>query len=423
MFRALNHRNYRLFFVGQTISLIGSWMDTIAMSWLVLQLTNSTVLLGTVLLFNQVPAFFISPFAGVWIDQLDRRRLLVVTQSISGAVAFLTAYLVFTGLIQVWEIMALSLILGLVSAFDMPGRQTFMIEIVTNREDLSNAIALNSSQFNIARLIGPPMAGMVIHLVGIATCFLINAISFFAVIGALLAMKVPRFRRDVGDKKIFQHMKEGWSYITGFTPIWVLLVLLAAMSFSSGMYYVLMPVYAKNVFLGDERTYGFLSGAVGIGALSGALLLATRKNVIGLGKLIVVSTGVYGLAMVAFGLNHSYVIALVLLAFVGFGVMVNMAATNTLLQSLLDDSMRGRVMAFYSMSFLGSMPIGSFLSGTLAPVIGLSGVIWIAGGIGIVSSFLFSRVLPNIRIQARSVLTEKGLYPTAQPAISPGQGQ
>jgi MFS family permease len=421
MLRAFRYRNYRLFFGGQSISLIGTWMQTIAMSWLIYQISHSTALLGVVALVSQVPAFIVSPIAGVWLDQLDRRKILVATQSLACIQAFILAALVFTNQIAVWHILVLSVGLGLVSAFDIPGRQAFLIQMVENHEDLGNAIALNSSQFNIARLIGPAVAGVLIKLVGEATCFLLNGISYIFVIGALLLIKVPPHTKKVQQQNLFANIAEGWRYTSSFVPIRALLLLLALISLCSGMYSVLMPAFATKVFHGDASTLGYLYGAVGVGALAGAIQLAARRAVVGLGTLAFISALVFGVSMGLFGVVHTFALSLAVLVGVGYGTMVNMAATNTLLQSLLEEHMRGRVMAFYTMAFMGAMPLGSFVGGYLADAVGLAETAILSGSLAIVGAFVFFIKLPDIRAEARPVLQRKGVIPNPEKAGAAGQ--
>src|SRR5437016_3513503 len=309
MFRAFQHRNYQLFFAGQTISLIGTWVQQVAMLWLVYTLTRSSALLGVMSLISMFPAFIISPLAGVWLDQWNRRNVLIATQTLAGVQALILALLVYTHTMQVWHVLLLSFGVGLVNAFDMPGRQAFLTEMVSNREDLGNAIALNSSQFNIARLIGPVVGASLMAIVGAGMCFLINGISFIAVIGALLAMKVPHRTPPTKGKNIFQDMREGWRFTSRFVPISSLLILLAAVSFTGGMFMVLLPAYAHDFFKGQVQTYGILSAAIGVGALFGAVMLTLRKNVKGFATLSFYSAAISGASLVLLAFTNQFWLA------------------------------------------------------------------------------------------------------------------
>ncbi|HEY3781424.1 MAG TPA: MFS transporter [Fimbriimonadaceae bacterium] len=419
MFRAFRSRNYRLFFGGQSISLVGTWMQNVAMQLLVYRLTHSTALLGIISLVSQLPAFLVSPFAGVWLDEWDRRKVIVATQTLSGLQAGVLAILVFGGWVQVWHLVALSVVLGMIGAFDMPGRQAFLIEMVHDREDLQNAIALNSSQFNIARLIGPALAGFVITVMGEKVCFAANAVSYIAVVWALLAMRVPRHTKKIREQTVLQQLADGWHYTRKFTSISSLLILLAAVSFSSGMFSVLLPALAVDYFKGNSAaTLSYLYVATAIGALAGAMWLAARKTIIGLGTVAMVAALVYGLGTIAFGVAPTLWSGLVILLFAGYGGMVNMAATNTLLQTLVDERMRGRVMSFYTMSFIGTMPVGAFLGGFLAGGIGLMPTCFVAGSATIIAAAWFYWRLPLVKAHARPVLQERGILPIVEPDLA-----
>ncbi len=368
-FRALGHRNYRLFFSGNIVSLVGTWMQNMAMSWLVYRLTGSTALLGLVSFTSMVPAFFLSPFAGAFVDRWPKRKVVVGTQTLAMLQAFTLAALELTGVVQVWHIVALSMVLGLVNAFDMPGRQAFMIEIVEKREDLPNAIALNSSIFNVARLIGPMLAGIAIYRFGEGFCFLMNGVSFLAVIAGLLAMRVPKARRPESRNHVLQDLKEGASYVWEHRAIRLLILFIAVTSFVNGAYTVLLPVYAKHIIGGGERMLGYLYGAIGFGAFAGAISLASRKSVHGLSNTLAGAAFVLGGSLAVFGQAKVELIALPLLVAIGFGQITHMASTNTLVQTLAEDKMRGRVMSFYAMAFY-AMPIGSLLCGWFAEAVG-----------------------------------------------------
>jgi MFS family permease len=411
IFRALHHRNYRLFFGGQGISLIGTWMQQIAMSWLVYHITHSAFLLGFVGFLGQIPALLLSPFAGVLIDKWNRHRILVCTQSLAMIQAFILALLALTGTIAIWHIIILALFLGFVNAFDMPTRQSFVVEMVETGEDLGNAIALNSFLFNGARLLGPSIGGILISLLGEGMCFLLNGISFIAVIIALLAMKITKKEIRSRSSQVFKGMKEGFTYAFGFPPIRSLLLLLALTSLTAMPYTVLMPVFAKNILHGGPQTLGFLLGASGVGALVGAIYLASRTSVLGLGKLIVIASSIFGIGLIAFSISRILWLSLLLLVLTGFGMMVQMVSSNTVLQTIVEEDKRGRVMSLYTMAFMGMVPFGSLLAGSLASKIGAPGTVIISGAACILGSILFARKLPALREMVRPIYIEKEILP------------
>jgi MFS family permease len=411
--RALRSRNYRLFFSGQSISLVGTWMTRVATGWLVYRLTGSAVLLGTVSFAGQVPAFFLGPLAGVLVDRWDRHRTLVVTQVLSMLQSFAMAALALTGVITAWQIVALAVVQGVVNAFDMPARQSFVIEMVDRREDLGNAIALNSSLVNAARLIGPALAGIVISIVGEAWCFAVDGVSYIAVIISLLLMRVVR-RAPAGSRKnVVDELREGWSYVAGSVPIRSILVLLGLISLAGMPYTVLMPIIASDVLHGGPNTLGILMAASGLGALGGAFGLAIRRTVLGLGMRIVVCSGVFGLALMAFGWSTRLWLSLLILPVIGFAMMQHMAASNTILQTIVEDEKRGRVMAFYSMAFQGMAPFGSLLAGVLGGKIGTRWTLLVSGILCAAGSVWFARRLPEIRTVLRPVYVRLGILPEA----------
>jgi MFS family permease len=410
--RALKHRNYKLFFSGQIISLTGTWMQQVALSWLVYSMTGSAFILGVVGFSSQVPTFILAPFAGVLIDRWDKHKIIIITQFLLMLIAFLFAFLIYTGLIQVWHIIALNIITGFINGFDMPARQSFMIEIVEKREDLSNAIALNSSVFNAARLIGPSIAGLFIAAVGEAACFLFNGISFIAVIIALLAMRIKPFIRENGmETNVIAGLKEGFKYTFGFQPIRSLILLIALMSLWGMPYTVLMPVFAKDVLHGGAHTLGFLMGAVGMGALTGAIYLASRKSILGLGKLIVFAGITFGIGLICFSQSVNLYFSLLVLSVTGASMMMQSASCNTILQTIVDDNMRGRVMSFYTMSFMGMMPFGSLISGSIASGIGAPATLTIGGIICIFGGILFASQLKTIRRMVAPIYRKIGIIP------------
>ncbi len=406
---SLRNRNYRLFFFGQTASLVGTWMQVVAMSWLVYHLTNSALLLGLVGFFSQIPAFFIAPFAGVFIDRWNKHRVLVITQILSMLQALALAVLTLTGAINIWHIVALSLSLGFINAFDMPARQAFVVEMVEKRSDMANAIALNSAIVNVSRLIGPAVAGILVALVGEGYCFLINAISFMAVIVALLAMKIKKFQPASSGKNVLHEVREGLRYAFGSTPIRWLLILLGIISIAGMPYTILMPIFAKDIFNGSSYTLGFLMASSGVGALIGGIYLAARKTVLGLGKILAAAAAIFGTGLIFFGISKILWLSLAMMVFTGFGMLINIAAVNTILQTITEDDKRGRVMSFYTMAFIGLTPIGNLLAGILAESIGAPNTVIISGAVCILGAIIFSIKLPSIKLAARPVYIEKGI--------------
>ena len=407
--RALRAPNFRLFFSGQSISLIGTWMTRVATSWLVYRLTGSAWLLGIVGFMGQIPTFVLAPFAGVWVDRWNKRSVLVWTQALAAFQSLVLAALTLSHRITVRDILALSVLQGLINAFDMPGRQAFLIEMVDDKRDLGNAIALNSSIVNVARLIGPSIAGVVIALYGEGWCFLADGISYFAVIASLLAM---RLRPIVGAERrdtVFQQLREGWQYVSGFLPIRNLLLLFAIVSLMGMPYTVLMPVFASQVLHGGAHTLGFLMGAAGVGALVSALLLALRKSVKGLLKMVPISAALFGAGLVCFGLSHILWLSLTLMLFVGFGMMQGMAASNTIIQTLAPADKRGRVMSFYTMAFVGMAPFGSLLAGGLAHVMSASWAVVITGSCCMLGAGWFWRQMGAVRTAMRPIYRELGI--------------
>ncbi len=408
-FRSLSHRNYRLFFGGQGLSLVGTWMQQIAVSWLVYRLTGSALMLGIVGFSSRIPTFLLAPAAGVLVDRWDRHRTLVLTQTLSMIQALILAILVLTKVITVWEIIVLTLILGIINAVDVPARQSFVVDMIGKKQDLGNAIALNSSMVNGARLVGPSLAGILIALVGEGLCFLINAVSFLAVIVSLLAMRNIPKRPKAIHAHFLRGLKEGFQYAFGFAPIRSLLLLLALVSLMGMGYMVLMPVFAKEILHGGPNTYGFLMGATGVGALAGALFLASRKTVIGLGRLIAVCSGIFGAGLVCLSFTRAFGLSLVFMTIIGFGMMVQMASTNTVIQTIVDEDKRGRVMSFYAMAFMGMTPFGSLLAGSLAHAIGVPYTVLIGGSCCLIGSLMFARRLPGLRKLVRPIYLEKGV--------------
>jgi MFS family permease len=407
--RALRHRNYRLFFSGQSISLIGTWLTRVATSWLVYRLTGSSLLLGTVGFAGQIPTFLVAPFAGVWIDRWNRHRVLLITQVLAMLQSAGLAALTLSGRITVPAVLALSVFQGLINAFDVPARQSFVSQMIEERADLPNAIALNSSMVNGARLLGPSIAGALIAAFGEGYCFLIDALSYVAVIASLLAMRLPPFVRGKEPHRMLGQLVEGFRYAAGFPPIRSVLLLLALVSLMGVPYMVLMPAVATRVLGGGAHTLGFLMTASGVGALGGTLYLAGRKSVLGLGRVVAFSAALFGLCLVAFSLSHEFWLSFVLLIPTGLGMMVQMAASNTILQTLVDDDKRGRVMSFFTMAFFGTLPFGSLFAGLMADAVGAPRTILIGGVCCILGAAVFFRALPGLRVAARPVYIRLGI--------------
>lgn len=422
MLRALRHRNYKLFFVGQGISLIGTWLTRVATSWLVYRLTDSAAMLGFVAFAGLVPAFLLAPIAGVLVDRWDRRRLLIVTQVLAMIQSLALAALALTNAITIHHIILLSLFQGFINAFDMPGRQSFVIEMVDDREDLGNAIALNSSMFNGARLIGPSIAGVLIASVGEGYCFLIDGISYGAVIVSLLMMRLKR--REFAPKKetVLRGLAEGFTTAFGLAPIRAILLLVALTGLVGMPYVVLMPVFARDVLGGGPHTYGFLMAAAGVGALTGALFLASRPSVTGLEKIIPIMGALFGAGLVLFSLSRSLGVSLAVLFITGFGMMVQTAASNTILQTIVDDDKRGRVMSFYTTAFLGMAPFGGLIAGQLAARFGAPVTVLADGCLLMLGAALFARNLPRLRELVRPIYVRKGVIPEVAAGLQAASG-
>lgn len=411
MFRALKHRNFRLFFMGQSISLLGTWMQMTAVAWLVWRLEHNAFLLGLAGFAARIPAFVLAPLAGVLVDRWNRHRLVLITQVLAMIQALALAGLVFSGHVTIWQIILLSLMLGTINALDMPARQAFMIQMVDRRDDLTSAIALNSSIVNGARLLGPALAGVIISAAGEGVCFLINGLSYIGVIAGLLMMRLPSLRPEPSDKAVLQHLKEGIVYAFGFPPIRALLLLVALVSLTGASYAQLLPVFAQQILHGGPLTQGLLASSAGLGAFAGAMYLAMRRDVRGLSLLIAWAPTVFGIGLIGMGLSSSLWITLAVLPVVGFGMITQMAATNTMIQTIVDDDKRGRVMSFYSMAFMGTIPLGSLLAGSLVHFIGAPRTVMIAGLCCIAGSLVFLSKLPKLRRMIHPIYVRKGIIP------------
>jgi len=417
IFRSLQYRNYRLFFSGQSISLIGTWMQRIAMPWLVYHMTGSVLLLGVVGFAGQIPAFLLSPVAGVLTDRWSRYRVLLVTQIISMIQAFVLAWLCFAGVIQIWHIVVLSIALGCINAFDVPSRHSFVIDMVEKKEDLGNAIALNSLVFNGARIIGPSIAGVMLASTSEGICFLLNAVSYVFVIISLLMMKIKIREVRKKESEILKELKEGLNYTFGFPPIKHLIYLLGIVSLMGMSYSVLMPVFAKEILHGGSHTYGFLMGATGFGALLGAIFLASRETVLKLGRIVPAAAILFGAGLIFLSFSRIFPLSLILMVFIGLGMMLQTAASNTILQTITDDDKRGRVMSFYSMAIMGTAPFGSLMAGGLAKVIGTPGTIFAGGIATIIGALFFLRKLPELKILVRPIYVKMGIIPEVAAGI------
>ena len=412
--RALHSRNFRLFFGGQSVSLVGTWITRIATSWLVYRLTGSALLLGVVGFCGQIPTLLLAPFAGVLVDRWDRHRILVVTQAFSLVQSAALAVLTLTGVITVAHILALQIVQGIINAFDTPARQAFVIEMVEDRADLPNAIALNSSMVNASRIIGPSIGGVIIAAVGEGWCFALDAVSYLAVIGSLLAMHVAKRALPKRTTRMREELATGFRYVTSFVPVRSALLLLSLVSIMGMPYTVLMPAISANVLHGGPHTLGFLMTASGAGALGGALYLASRRSVLGLGLVMTISAITFGVGLTAFSFSGTLWLSLLVLPFVGAGMMITMAATNTIIQTVVQEELRGRVMAFYTMAFLGTAPIGSLLAGVLADRIGPQRTVLFGGLACVAAGLWFATRLPALRALVRPIYVERGILGAAE---------
>jgi MFS family permease len=394
--RALRYRNYRLFFTGQSISLIGTWLTRVATQWLIYRLTGSALLLGVLGFAGQIPTFVLAPLAGVLVDRWDRYRVLIVTQVLAMIQSALLAALALPGVINVWHVLALNAFQGLINAFDMPARQSMVVQMVEDRADLPNAIALNSSMVNAARLLGPAAAGALIAAVGEGWCFLIDALSYVAVITSLLFMRIQPVRRAPRSTHVLHEMLAGFRYARDSTPIRVVLLLLATVSLMGMPFTVLLPVIAREVLGGGPGVLGALTAASGLGALAGALFLASRRTVLGLGRIIFASATTFGLGLVAFSRAGTLWLALPLILVAGAGMMLQMASSNTFLQTIVDEDKRGRIMSLLAMSFFGTVPLGSLFAGTVASRIGAQNTILVGGIVCVAAALTFLRSLPHV---------------------------
>ena len=400
--RALRHRNFQLFFSGQLISLTGTWMQNIAQAWLVYRITGSSLKLGSVSFVSQIPVFLIAPLGGIVADRNNRQRVVIATQTASMLLAFIFSFLTLANAIHVWHIFVLAALLGVVNAFDIPARQSFLVEMV-GREDLMNAIALNSSMFNGARIVGPAIAGILVASIGEGWCFFANGVSYIAVIVGLMLMRVQQ-RPKPPQGSHLQHIIEGFRFARSAAPIRAILLLLGVVSLVGMPYSVLMPIFADKILHGGARGLGILMGSTGVGALLAALALAMRSRLTGITRWITFAAGAFGASLVLFSLSRNFWLSAALLLPVGFSMMLETSASNTLLQAMVPDHLRGRVMAIYSMMFMGMAPFGAFFGGALADRVGAPLTV-IIGGVGCIgAAILFGLRLPMIRVEARQLV-------------------
>ncbi len=412
--RALRHRNFQLFFAGQLISLIGTWMQSVAQSWLVYRITGSSALLGLVAFAGQIPIFLMSPIAGYAADRMSRYRMVIATQITSMVLALVLAALTLTGRIQIWEIFVLSTLLGVANAFDIPARQSFLVEMV-GREDLMNAIALNSSMFNGARIIGPAVAGILVAKIGEGWCFFANGISYIAVIVGLLFMQVTPFRRAAATMSAWHTIREGFRYVGRTAPIREIVQLLAIISFAGMPYTVLMPIFADRILHGGAQILGILMGATGLGALGGALLMASRTALKGYTVWIPCAATGFALSLAGFSLSSHLWLSFGMLFVAGFSLMIQVGASNTLIQSMVPDHLRGRTMSVYSMMYIGVGPVGAMVSGFAAQSFGARWTIFAGAAICLAGGAVFALRLPTIRPIARQLI--RAQRETVAPAV------
>jgi MFS family permease len=420
--RALRHRNFQLFFWGQSTSLIGSWMTRVATTWLVYRMTHSALLLGVVGFAGQILTFLLAPVAGVWVERLNRRQLLVWTQAAAAAQSLALAALTLTHAITLGEIILLTAVQGVINAVDTPARQSFLVQMVDDRRDLGNAIAINSSMANGARLVGPALAGLVIGLLGEGGCFLIDGVSYLAVIASLLLMHLaaPDVRR--GPTNLRAEIKDGWTYVWTFRPIRAVLLLFALMSLMGYPYVVLLPIFAGQVLHGGATTLGWLTSASGIGAVVSGLSLAARKSVVGLTRMLQIAAAVLGVALILLGLSQTLWISLVVMLFVGFGMMQGLSVSNTIIQTLVSEDRRARTMSYYTAAYFGAAPFGSLLAGTVAQRIGAPHTVILSGVCCLAGSLWFSTELPKVRAILRPIYQDMGLLPRREPRLVPDDG-
>ncbi len=420
-FRALRNRNFQLFFSGQFISLIGTWMETIGESWLVYRLTGSSVLLGAVGFANQIPVFLLAPLGGIVADRYSRRHVVIATQFASMLLALTLSALTLTGIVRIWHLFVIAALFGVVNAFDIPARQAFLVDMV-GRADLINAIALNSSMFNGARIVGPAIAGILVAAIGEGWCFFGNGVSYIAVIAGLMMMRVARHEVAPGSGSPLSSIIEGFRFVSRNPPIYSLLILLGVLSLTGMPFSVLMPIFADQILHGGARGLGLLMGASGVGALAGALLLATRHGVRGLGRWVAISATGFGASLIVFAISRSFWLSCLALVPIGFSMMIEMGSSNTLIQTMSPDALRGRVMSVYSMMFMGMAPIGALLAGAVAERWGAPFTVGVGGVICILAAGIFWMRLPALRAPARELIVAQQLAGGDPPQELTGSG-
>jgi MFS family permease len=419
LLRALRYRNYRLFFLGQLVSMVGTWLTMVASSWLVYRLTDSSLWLGIAGFSQQVPMFVVAPLAGAWLDRWNRHTVLVITQILSMAQSLALAALALTHVIRIEHIIALNIFQGLINAFDMPARQAFVFDMVEDPADLSNAVALNGSVMHLARLIGPSIGGFLIQATSEGVCFLIDGVSFIAVIIALLMMTLRPPKPKVGKPQhVWAALKEGFAYAFGFAPIRVIMILTAVVSLVGMSQNTLAPIFAKEILHGSARTLGFLMAASGAGAFVGTIYLAARRSALGLGRVIAVSGVIFGLALLGFAASRTMQLSVAMMGLVGFGMVSQMASANTVLQTIVDDDKRARVMSIFVMSFMGTAPFASLLAGAIAERIGAPRTVAAGSVIALAGAAFFAAMLPAIRPLVRPIYIRKGILPEVAAGIS-----
>ena len=411
--RALRHRNFRLFYFGQSVSVIGTWLTQVARMWLVYRLTHSALLLGVVSFAGQFVSFLVGPFAGVWVERLDRRKLMIFVQATNGLQSLFLAVATLAHVITLWEIIALTIFGGLVTALGAPARMSFVAQMVEDRNDVDNGVALVSSMANAARLIGPAIAGLIIAAFGEGWCFLIDAISFLPVIASLALMRMKPMEPRRGSRGMLDEMRQGWSYVSTSLPIRTLLLFFVVIGLMGYSYTALLPVFASQVLHGGPTTLGWLTSASGIGALMSTLSLALRKSVVGLTRMVQIAGTLLGLGLILFGWSHVLWLSLLLMLLIGFGLLQCVTGINTILQSLAPEDMRGRVMSYYTMAFFGAAPVGSLLVSALAAKIGAPIAVGLSGAACVVGSIWFALELPKVTAAMRPIYIEKGLLKAA----------
>lgn len=401
--RAFRHRNYRLFFCGQSLSIMGNWIQQIAMAWLVYRLTGSAWLLGVTGFAGQIAVFLFAPFGGLWADRFDRRKLLIVTQTTAMLLGLALGALAYTGAVAVWHVIGIATLFGFVLAFDAPIRSSFTLEMVPSRQDLPSAIALNGGMQNGGRMVGPAIGGLLLSTTTEAFCFLINGISKLALIAALVVMAVAPQPKISPTARVWESFKDGAAYAWNLRPVRMLLPIVALVSFTVTPYLTLMPIFAAEVFSGGADTLGFLIGAAGLGGIVGVLYLASRQSVRGLARWTAIAAALSGAAMIGFSYSRMFPVSLALMAVAGFGVIVTAMSVNMIIQTIVDDEKRGRVMSFFTMSFLGMHPLGSLAAGALASWIGAPHTLATGGLCSVVGAYALWRRLPLLRQHLRQI--------------------